>query len=136
MKDQTTYETPRWKLEQTDLVYAGLAGVALIFVQSYSSLPSLDVAATVSILAFAVALPLLGALSVLNAVQGGYRSAPFPWWMTVAVLVALSASAIGIAAAFWHVSAAAAVVAVVTGLFAALLVAVYRISLEQANAES
>ena len=135
-RDQPTYETPAWKVQQTDLVYAGLAGVALVFVQSYVSLPSLDMAATVSIVAFAIALPLLGALSVLNAIQGGYRRAPFPWWMTVAVTVALGASAVGIVAALWHVSIPAALAATLTALMAFALVAMYRISLERANADA
>ena len=135
-RDQPTYETPAWKVQQTDLVYAGLAGVALVFVQSYVSLPILDTAATVSIVAFAIALPLLGALSVLNAIQGGYRRAPFPWWMTVAVTVALGASAVGIVAALWHVSIPAALAATLTALMAFALVAMYRISLERANADA
>jgi uncharacterized membrane protein YoaK (UPF0700 family) len=133
--EQRGYETPAWKLQQTDLVYAGLAGVAIVFVQDYVGLPVLDAAATISIIAFAVALPLLAILGVLNAVQAGYRYAPFPWWMTLAVVVALGASAIGIVAAFWHASVVAAIVVTATGMLAGVLTAAYRISLERANAE-
>ena len=128
-----TYETPGWKLKQTDLVYAGLAGIAVVFLQEYVGFTELDGAATISLLSFAIALPLLAALGVINAVQAGYRHHPFPWWMTVAVVLALGASSVGIVAAFWHVSPIAGGLFLATGLVAGLLVTAYRNSLERAN---
>jgi hypothetical protein len=127
------YETPPWKLQQTDLVYAGLASVALVFIQSYVGLAELDTAATISLLAFAVALPLLAALAVINALQAGYRYHPFPWWMTLAVVLALGASSVGIVAAFWHVSPIAGGTFLATGLLCGLLLNAYRNRLERAN---
>ena len=130
------YETPAWKLQQTDLVYAGLAGIAIVFVQDFVGLPELDASATVSVLAFALALPLLAALGVLNALQAGYRYHPYPWWMTLAVVLALGASTVGIVAAFWYISAAAAAVLIASGLGCGVLVIAYRIRLDKANPDS
>lgn len=127
------YEIPAWKLQQTDLVYAGLAGVAIVFIQDYVAIVDLNLAATVSLLAFAIALSLLGALVVLNAIQAGYRYAPYPWWMTLAVTTALGASIVGIVAAFWSVSAEAGGVVVATAVLATILVIAYRNRLDRAN---
>jgi hypothetical protein len=127
------YEVPAWKLQQTDLVYAGLAGIAIVFIQDYVAIAELNAAATVSLTAFAIALPLLGALGVLNAIQAGYRYAPYPWWMTLAVTAALAASIVGIVAAFWSASEIAGVVVIVTAAVSGLVVIAYRNSLERAN---
>jgi len=130
------YEIPAWKVQQTDLVYAGLAGIAIVFIQDYVALEKLNTAATVSLVAFAIALPLLGALAALNAIQAGYRYAPFPWWMTIAVTAALGASLVGIVAAFWSVSVLAGGVVMVMAAVATILVVAYRISLDRANPPS
>jgi hypothetical protein len=135
-REDVLYETPPWKLQQTDLVYAGLAGVALVFVQGYIGSSELDTAATISLLAFAIALPFLATLGVLNALQAGYRYQPFPWWMTLAVVLALGASSVGIVAAFWHVSAIAGAILLVAGLLCGVLLVAYRNSLENANPSS
>ena len=128
------YEVPAWKVQQTDLVYAGLAGIAIVFIQDYVALPALNAAASLSLVAFAIALPLLGALAALNAIQAGYRYAPFPWWMTIAVTAALGASLVGIVAAFWSVSSVAGWVVMAMAVVATILVVAYRGSLDRANA--
>ena len=127
------YEVPAWKVKQTDLVYAALAGIAVVFVQDYVSMAELNAAATVSLVAYAIALPLLGALSAMNAIQGGYRYAPFPWWMTLAVVVALGASLVGLVAAFWSVSFVAGGLVLAMATVATITVIAYRNSLDRAN---
>ena len=124
---------PPSKAQQTDLVYAALAAIAIVFIQDYVAMVELGAAATVSLFAFATALPLLGALSILSVVQAGYRFTMFPWWMTIAVSVALGASLVGIVAAFWSVSAAAGGVVLVTAMVATILVVAYRNNLDRAN---
>jgi hypothetical protein len=128
------YAVPPSKAQQTDLVYAALAAIAIVFIQDYVAMVELSAAATVSLFAFAIALPLLGALSILSVVQAGYRFTMFPWWMTIAVSVALGASLVGIVAAFWSVSAAAGGVVLVMALVATVLVVAYRNNLDRANA--
>jgi hypothetical protein len=127
------HEVPASKAKQTDLVYAALAAIAIVFIQDYVAIAELNVAATVSLFAFAIALPLLGALSILSVIQTGYRFTMFPWWMTLTVSVALGASLVGIVAAFWSASAAAGLVVLVMAVLATVLVIAYRTTLDRAN---
>ncbi|MCI0633590.1 MAG: hypothetical protein L0206_06700 [Actinobacteria bacterium] len=44
------------------MIYGGLIGIAVVMVQPFLTAPSLDASATVCIVAFSVAIPLLAAL--------------------------------------------------------------------------
>lgn len=62
-------------IRQASIVYAALIGTGLLFVQSFLSAPSLDAASMTSVVAFAVAIPLLAALVIVNR-QEIFRGRP------------------------------------------------------------
>jgi hypothetical protein len=61
-----TGEGEREGIRQLGLIYGGLIGVAVVMVQPFLAAPSLDGSATISIIAFSVAIPLLGGLVMVN----------------------------------------------------------------------
>lgn len=83
-EDMETGEGRDETLRQMGLIYSGLIGVAILMVQPFLGAASLDVAATISVIAFAVAVPLLATLVLLNR-QESYRQRRTP---SVTVLVA------------------------------------------------
>ena len=102
-EDMETGEGRNETLRQMGLIYSGLIGVAILMVQPFLGAASLDLAATISVIAFAVAVPLLAALVLLNR-QESYRQRRSP---SVTVLVAHSvaqgAAVVGLVAGFWHI---------------------------------
>jgi hypothetical protein len=105
-------------LRQQGLIYGGLILIGVYMVEPFLTAPSLDASATISILAFAVSIPLLAALVMVNR-QEAFRGRRTPSVMvTVAQAVAQSAAFVGIVAGFWHISWVAGVTFLVTGLVA------------------
>jgi cation transport ATPase len=106
-------------LRQQGLIYGGLMIlIGVYMVEPFLTAPSLDASATTSILAFAVAIPLLAALVMVNR-QEAFRGRRTPSVMvTVAQAVAQSAAFVGIVAGFWHITWVAGVTFLVAGLVA------------------
>jgi hypothetical protein len=97
------------------LINSALVGIGLLITQAFISLGTLDIPATVSIFAFSLATPML-AFNVLvrnllfrKKKNPGTRATIFLWG------VGVIASAIGIDAAFWHVSWIAGVLLLTSG---------------------
>lgn len=105
-------------IRQSNLIYGGLAGAGLVVVQPFLTEPSLDPSALVCVTAFAVAIPLLAALLVLNRQEEFRRRASRSALVEVAKAVAQGSSFIGLTAAFWHISMVAGIVFLVVGFFA------------------
>jgi hypothetical protein len=105
-------------VRQNNLANAGLIGAALIMVQPFLAASRLDVAATICVVSFAVAIPLLAAL-VLVGQQETFRQQP-----TKSVLVTLTKPVaqgswfLGIVAGFWHATWIAGVAILVVALVA------------------
>jgi cation transport ATPase len=105
-------------LRQQGLIYGGLILIGVYMVEPFLTAPSLDASATISILAFAVAIPFLAALVMVNR-QEAFRGRRTPSVMvTVAQAVAQSAAFVGIVAGFWHITWVAGVTFLVAGLVA------------------
>lgn len=117
----STDEGQREGVRQSGLIYGGLIGVAVLMVQPFLVAPSLDASATVSIVAFAVAIPLLAGLAMVNWQEGfrGRRSTSLS--VTIAQSLGEAAAITGIAAGFWHVTWVAGVTFLAAGLVAALV---------------
>jgi hypothetical protein len=113
-----TGEGKREGLRQLGLIYSGLIGVAVLMVQPFLAAPSLDASARVSIIAFAVAIPLLAGLVMVVWQEGfrGRRSNSIS--VTVAQSIAQLAAVTGIVAGFWHVTWVAGVTFLVVGIVA------------------
>jgi hypothetical protein len=105
-------------LRQLGVIYGGLIGVAVVMVQPFLVATKLDASARVSIIAFAVAIPLLAALVLVNR-QEVFRGRRTPSMIaTVAQAIAQMAAFIGIVAGFWHITWVAGVTFLVAGVVA------------------
>lgn len=106
-------------VRQNNLANAGLIGAALIMVQPFLTQTRLNVTAKVSVVSFAVAIPLLAAL-VLVGQQETFRQRPTKSVLvTVTKPVAQGSWFVGLVAGFWHVTWVAGV-AMVSVAFVAL----------------
>ena len=105
-------------LRQIGVMYAGLIAIAVVMVQGFLEASSLDASARVGTIAFAVAIPLLAALVLVNRQEAfrGRRSTSVS--VTLARAIAQLAAVVGIAAAFWHITWVAGVTFLVVGLVA------------------
>jgi hypothetical protein len=108
-------------LRQLGLIYGGLILIGVYMVQPFLTAPSLDTSATISIVAFAVAIPLLAALVMVNR-QEAFRGRLTPSvTVTVAKVVGQAAAFVGAVAGFWHITWIAGVTFLVAGLVAVLI---------------
>jgi hypothetical protein len=99
-------------IRQNNVIYGGLIGVGLVIVQPFLTEAPLSQVATVSVIAFAVAIPLLAALVMINqqeTFRGRLSSSGF---LSVARAIAMLASGTGVVAAFWNMSWVAGVVVI------------------------
>ena len=117
-EQMTSGEAKDEALRQNGLVYGGLIGIAVVIIQPFLGATSLDTAARISIIAFAVAVPLLAALILVNRqeVFRGRRTSSI--MVVVAESVGLAAACVGVVAAFWHISWVAGVTILATGVVA------------------
>jgi hypothetical protein len=114
--DAFTGESGEEAVRQLGLIYGGLIGIAVIMIQPLIASPALDVSARISVVAFAVAIPLLAALVMVNR-QETFRHRRTPsMTVTVAQVVAQSAAFIGIVAGFWHIYWVAGIVFLAAGI--------------------
>ena len=105
-------------IRQSNLVYGGLAAAGLVVVQPFLTESSLDLSATVCVVAFAVSIPLLAALLVLNRQEQFRRQATRSRLVGVARALAQASAFAGLAAAFWHISMIAGIVFLAVAVFA------------------
>lgn len=106
------------ELRQFGVVYGGLIAVAVVMVQGSLEMSSLDTSARVGSIAFAVAIPLLAALVLVNrqeAFRGRHTGSKS---VTLARVIAQLAAFVGIVAAFWHITWVAGVTFFAVGLVA------------------
>jgi cation transport ATPase len=115
-EDALTGESKHEGLRQLGVIYGGLILIGLYIVQPFLVAPSLDASATLSVIAFAVAIPLLAALILVNRQEifRGRRTTSLT--VTVAQSVAQLASFVGIVAGFWHITWIAGVTFLIAGL--------------------
>lgn len=105
-------------LEQANLTYGALIAGGVLMVQPFLTTPSLDLAATISIVAFSVAIPLLAGLILVSReeILRGRRTKSV--LVTVGQAVAYAGAFTGLVAAFWHIVWFAGVAVLVSGLVA------------------
>jgi cation transport ATPase len=104
--------------EQANLTYGALIAGGVLMVQPFLTAPSLDLAATISVVAFSVAIPLLAGLILVNReeILRGRRTESV--LVAVGQTVAYAAAFTGLVAAFWHIAWFAGVALLVSGLVA------------------
>jgi hypothetical protein len=103
------------------VIYGGLFLIAVYMVQPFLVAPSLDASANFSVIAFAVAIPLLAALIMVNRQETfrGRRTTSIT--VSVAQSIAQLAAFVGIVAGFWHITWLAGVIFLVAGLVGMLV---------------
>ncbi len=105
-------------LRQLGVIYAALILIGVYIVQPFLVAPSLDASATIAVIAFAVAIPLLAALVLVNRQETfrGRRTASVT--ATVAQSIAQLAALVGVVAGFWHITWVAGVTFLVAAIVA------------------
>ena len=105
-------------IRQSNLAYGGLVAAGLVMVQPFLTETSLDPSATVCVTAFAVSIPLLAALLILNRQEEFRRQMSRSWVVGLAKAVAQGSAFAGLAAGFWHMSMVAGIVFLAMGCLA------------------
>jgi len=119
--DAYTGELGEETVRQLGVIYGGLIGIAVVMIQPFLGAASIDVPAKVCVIAFAVAIPMLAALVMVNR-QEVFRHRRTPSVsVSIAQVVAQGAAFIGIVAGFWHIDWIAGVAFLGAG-FVALMV--------------
>jgi hypothetical protein len=113
-----TGEAKEEGLHQLGMIYGGLIGVAALMVQPFLAGPTLDTAARISVIAFAVAIPLLAALILVNRQEVFRRRQTTSVIVTIAQVIAQGAAFVGLVAGFWHITWVAGLTFLVTGFVA------------------
>lgn len=117
-EDRSNPDQEQASLRQNRLIYGGLVAIGTIMVQPFLTAESLSRAATVCVIAFAVALPLLAALLLVNEHEELRQRPSGSVVVMVARPAALNAAFVGAVAGFWHISRLAGVVMLAAGLVA------------------
>lgn len=107
-------------IRQLGLIYGGLILIGVYMVQPFLTAPSLDASAKVSVIAFAVSIPLLAALVMVNRQEAFRRRRTTSITVKVAHAIAQTAAFIGIVAGFWHITWIAGVTFLAAGFVAML----------------
>ena len=114
-------QTPELKdeaLRQLGVVYAGLIAIGVVMVQGFLEASSLDTSAKVGTIAFAVAIPLLAALVLVNRQEAFRGRQTTSKTVMLARVIAQLAAFVGVVAAFWDITWFAGVTFLVAGLVA------------------
>jgi hypothetical protein len=90
-------------LRQLSLIYGGLIVIGVYMAQPFLTAASLDLSATVCVVAFAVAIPLLAALVLVNRQEAFRRRRTISRLVTVGQAVALGCAFAGVVAGFWRI---------------------------------
>jgi hypothetical protein len=104
-------------LRQINLIYGALIGIGVVMVQPFLTAASLDLSATICVVAFSVAIPLLAALMLINRREAfrGRRTASV--LVSIAQVVGQFAAFAGVVAGFWNILWIARVGMLASGLF-------------------
>jgi hypothetical protein len=116
--EMLTGEMKEEVIRQLGLIYGGLILIGVYMVQPFLVAPSLDASAKVSVIAFAVAIPVLAALVMVNRQETFRRRRTTSVTVIVAHSIAQMAAFVGIVAGFWHIMWIAGVTFFAVGLIA------------------
>lgn len=117
------------------LYAGGLIVISLIILQGFLNLGNLNPSALVSILAFALALPLLSATPILDVVERRFRVGPRRTAITrsvhVAFMLGVVVDLVGVGAAFWHLTWIAGVTFLSGLLLTCIVYGIYILNLDE-----
>lgn len=101
-----------WVHQQNKLIYGGLIGIGIVVVQPFITETDLDVSATICVVAFGLAIPLLAILLMVGQLPTVRHTRSVNALKGLGVL----GGCVGVVAAFWHVLWIAGVVVLVSGV--------------------
>ena len=90
-------------IRESDLINGGLIIIGVYMVQPFLTAASLDLPARICVVAFAVAIPLLAALVLVNRRELSQHRATRSRFVVWARVVAQNLALVGAAAGFWHI---------------------------------
>jgi O-antigen/teichoic acid export membrane protein len=105
-----------WR-RQNDLIYSALIAVGVVMVQPFLAGPELDLSATICVVSFAVALPVLSALVLVTHHESFRQRASRSRLVEVGRNAGQLAAVVGVGAGFWHISWIAGVAMIVATCF-------------------
>lgn len=110
MKTEKYWKVSKYKVGKTRLICAGLIGISIIIMQDFISLgvftssKTLDIAALFSVLAFALALPLLAVRLLFTFEEASRKyTVAHKLDLRTAYWIGVVLAPVGIALAFWHI---------------------------------
>lgn len=105
-------------LRQQNLMHGGLIAIGVVLVQPFLAVPPqmFDLSARICVIGFAVAIPILAALVVLNSQELYRRRSTTSRFVQVMRVVAFVAGFTGVVAGFWHITPVAGVAAVIAAM--------------------
>jgi hypothetical protein len=109
-----TPEEKRAWAKQNNLMYGGLIAISVVILQGFLGTSALGVSGRISIVAFAVALPLLAVLILLGELHSDDPTQATAVY-EIAKAVAMVGSLTGVVAAFWHIDWLAGVAILAAG---------------------
>ena len=127
------YEIPVEVLRFDTLMDAALIVLGVYILQAFISSGVTDAAGRVAIIAWAIAIPLLAFLALLNRTQEAFPYASIPSYLVAARGLALVGAVVGFEASVWHLWMPASIGSVASGLGGLVLFRTYRARLERDN---
>jgi hypothetical protein len=105
-------------IRQDNLAYGGLIAIGIVLVQPFVAGASMDISGMVCAVAFAIAIPLLAALVLVNRQETFRRRRTSSRIVAVARATAQGSAFVGVVAGFWHIHWIAGVGVLVSALVA------------------
>jgi hypothetical protein len=105
-------------IRQDNLAYGGLIAIGIVLVQPFVAGASLDISGMICAVAFAIAIPLLAALVLVNRQETFRRRRTSSRIVAVARAIAQASAFVGVVAGFWHIHWIAGVGVLVSALVA------------------
>jgi hypothetical protein len=90
-------------IRQDNLAYGGLIAIGIVLVQPFVAGASLDTSGMICAVAFAIAIPLLAALVLVNQQETFRRRRTSSRIVAVARATAQASAFVGVVAGFWHI---------------------------------
>ncbi len=127
------YELQEGYLRQSNTILAGLIGISVVIVQALIANKTTDPPTVIALIAFALALPMMGTLVMINVILSRNRYASFPGYLTFAYVLGEGSAALGVVAAFWHVTWVAGLLVIVSSLVGMTIYFAYSRQLQKDN---
>jgi hypothetical protein len=120
---QAAYEPEQQQewIRQNNVIYGGLIAIGLVLVQPFLTVSVLNWSAKICVLAFAVAIPLLASLILVNRLEQFRRRVTDSLLVKITQSIAQLLAFAGVVAGFWHIMWLAGVAVLVSGVVAMMV---------------